>query len=173
MGLYGVFLILFVLLEFSLRTGRNWNIPFASKAYKIMANGYELENKTMLGGMFICLSGLLVVSFLELHAALVGIMVLSYADSAASIVGKARPKHSIGYNERKHWEGTAAFAIVAFATTAFVLAFVPVALPKLFVVSLLIASVSALLESLPMKYYYDNLTIPLSAALLAQLFIAL
>lgn len=172
-GLYCVFLTLFVLLEFSLRTGRNWNIPLASKAYKIMANRYELENKTMLGGVFICLSGLLVVSFLELHAALVGIMVLSYADSAASIVGKARPKHSIGYNKRKHWEGTAAFAIVAFATTAFVLAFVPVALPKLFVVSLLIASVSALLESLPMKYYYDNLTIPLSAALLAQLFIAL
>jgi dolichol kinase len=56
-----------------------------------MANGYELENKTMLGGVFICLSGLLVVSFLGLHAALVGIMVLSYGDSAASIVGKAHP----------------------------------------------------------------------------------
>lgn len=172
-GLYCVFLTLFVLLEFSLRTGREWEIPFASRAFRNMANEFEVQNKTMLGGVFICLSGLLVVSFLELHAALVGIMVLSYADSAASIVGKAFPNHSIGYNRRKHWEGTAAFATMSFAMTAIALAFVPVAVPKLFLVSLLIASVSAIIESLPMKYYYDNLTIPLSAALLAQLSIAL
>jgi dolichol kinase len=168
-ALYGIFLTLFVLLEFSLRTGRKWYIPFASRVYHIIANGYELENKTMLGAVFFCLSGLIVVSFLELHAALVGIMIASYADSAASIVGKAYPKHAIGYNKRKHWEGTAAFAIVGFIVTAFVLAFVPVALPKLFVISLLTASVSALVESLPMKFYYDNLTVTLVAALLAQL----
>lgn len=172
-GLYVIFLTLFLLLEFSLRTERNWDIPFASKAYQIMANGYELENKTMLGGVFICLSGLLVVSFLELHAALVGIMVLSYADSAASIVGKAFPKHSIGYNKKKHWEGTLAFAIVGFLVTLFALAFVQMNLLKLFLVSLLIAAVSALIESLPTKYHYDNLTVPLAAALLAQLLIAL
>ncbi|HTY75379.1 MAG TPA: hypothetical protein VMD05_07430 [Candidatus Nanoarchaeia archaeon] len=172
-GLYVIFLTLFLLLEFSLRTERNWDIPFASKAYQIMANGYELENKTMLGGVFICLSGLLVVSFLELHAALVGIMVLSYADSAASIAGKAFPKHSIGYNKKKHWEGTLAFAIVGFLVTLFALAFVQMNLLKLFLVSLLIAAVSALIESLPTKYHYDNLTVPLAAALLAQLLIAL
>jgi dolichol kinase len=173
LGLYGIFLTLFVLLEFSLRTGRNWEIPFASKAFRIMANAYELENKTMLGGVFICLSGLLVVSFFELHAALVGIMILSYADSAASIVGKAHPKHSIWYNRNKHWEGTATFAVVAFVATAFSLAFVPIALPKLFAISILIASITALVESLPLKYYYDNLTIPLCAAILVSLLIAI
>ena len=172
-GLYSVFLILFVLLEFSLRTGRNWNIPFASAAYKIMANEYELENKTMLGGVFICLSGLIVVSFLKLPSALVGIMVLSYADSAASIVGKARPKHAIAYNKRKHWEGTAAFFIVAFIVTTFVLAFITKSVLNLVGISLIIAAVSAFIESLPMKYYYDNLTIPLCAALLAQLMTSL
>jgi dolichol kinase len=40
-------------------------------------------------------------------------------------------------------------------------------------VAILIATVTALVESLPMNYYYDNLTIPLVSALLAQLFIAL
>jgi len=138
-----------------------------------MANDYELQNKTMLGGVFICLSGLLLVSFLELHAALVGILVLSYSDSAASIMGKVLPNHSIKYNKEKHWEGTLSFAIVSFAVTAFVLIFVPVALPKLLAVSFLIAVASALIESLPMKYYYDNLTIPLCAALITQLFFVL
>lgn len=171
MGFYSLFLALFVLLEFSLRNGSNWNIPFATRAYKIMANPYELENKTMLGGVFICLSGFLAVSFLDLHAALVGIMVLSYADSAASILGKAFPNHSISYNTRKHWEGTLTFAAVSFAVTAFVLAFVPVTLPKQLALSLLVALVTALVESLPVTYYYDNLTVPLSAALLTQLFI--
>jgi len=172
-GLYSVFLTLFVLLEFSMKTGKNWDIPFASRAYQTMANGYELENKTMQGGVFICLSGLLLVSFLELHAALVGILVLSYADSAASIFGKAYPKHSIGYNTRKHWEGTIAFALTGFAVTAFALTFAPIAFSKLIAASLLIASTSAIFESLPMKYTYDNLTIPFSAALIAQLFLIL
>ncbi len=172
-GLYSIFLILFVLLEFSLRTGRNWNIPFSSRAYKIMANEYELKNKTMMGGVFICLSGLIVVSFLKLPCALVGIMVLSYGDSAASIFGKTFPNHAIFYNKRKHWEGTAAFVIVSFVVTAFVLAFSITSIPTLLGISLVIASVSALIESLPAKYYYDNLTIPLCAALLAQLLISL
>jgi dolichol kinase len=169
MGLYGVFLCLFVLFEFSLRSGRNWNIPFASAAYKIMANEHELRNKTMLGGVFICLSGLIVVSFLNLSSALIGIMVLSYADSAASIAGKGRPNHAISYNKGKHWEGTAAFVVVAFVVTAFVLAFVTTSVLNLIGISLSIAFASAFVESLPVKYYYDNLTIPLCAALLAQL----
>jgi len=171
MGLYSLFLTLFVLLELSLRTGSNWRIPFASRAYKIMANPYELENQTMLGGVFICLSGLLAVSFLNLHAALVGIMVLSYADSAASIFGKAFPNHSISYNSRKHWEGTLAFAAMSFAVTFFVLSFVPVTLPKQLAISLIVALVTALAESLPVTYYYDNFTVPLSAALLTQILI--
>ncbi len=165
--LYSVFLSLFVLLEFSLRTGRNWNVPFALKAFQIMANGYELENKTMIGGLFICLSGLILVSFFELHLALVGIMVLSYGDSAASIVGKAYPKHSISYNKVKHWEGTIAFVVVAFLVTAFSLAFISITLAKFFEISIIVAVVTAFLESLPIKYYYDNLTIPLCATLLA------
>lgn len=172
MCLYSIFLSLFVLLEFSLRKQKDWNIPFASNAYKIMANGYELQNGTMLGGVFICLSGLLLVSFLNMHAALVGILVLSYADSAASIVGKAIPNHLIGYNKRKHWEGTLAFATVGFIVTAFALFFVPVPFPRIVWISLIIASVSAFIESLPINYYYDNLTVPLSAALLTALLIA-
>lgn len=173
MGLYSVFLVLFVLLEISLRTGKNWNIPFASAAYKVMANDYELENKTLLGGVFICLSGLLVVSFLKLPSALVGIMVLSYADSAASIVGKAYPNHAILYNKRKHWEGTAAFAVTGFIATAFILSFTINSFPTLVGIALLISSISAVIESLPLKYYYDNLTIPFCAALLAQLLTSL
>jgi hypothetical protein len=31
--IYAVLLTLFLLLEYSLRKGKNWNVPFASKAY--------------------------------------------------------------------------------------------------------------------------------------------
>jgi dolichol kinase len=171
--LYIIFLGLFVLLEVSLRTGRNWNVPFASAAYRVMANDYELENKTLLGGVLICLSGLLLISTLNLTCAIVGILVLSYADSAASIVGKASPNHPIGYNKRKHFEGTAAFVAVAFAVTALTLLTVPMALPKVLGVSALIAVVCGLCESLPMKYYFDNFTVPIVAGLIAQLFLLL
>lgn len=171
--LYSVFLSLFALFEFSLRTGRNWNVPFASKSFQIMANEYELENKTMLGGSFICLSGLILISFFELHLALVGIMVLSYGDSAASIIGKAYPNHSISYNKVKHWEGTIAFVVAAFLATTFSLAFIPLPVSKFLEIPIIVAVVTALIESLPIKYYYDNLTIPLSATLLAYFLIAI
>jgi dolichol kinase len=170
-GLYSFFLSLFVLLEVSLKMNNKWNIPFASRAYRIMANEYELQNNTMLGGVFICLSGLLTVSFLDLHAALIGIMVLSFADSAASISGKAFPNHSLRYNRAKHVEGTFAFAVVSFAVTGFVFLFSSMSFSKLLALSSLIAVVTAIIESLPTKYYYDNLSVPLAAALFAQLFI--
>jgi dolichol kinase len=171
--LYSIFLGLFVLLEFSLKWEKNWNIPFASKAFDVMANDYELKNKTMLGGVFICLSGVIMVPFFNLYALLIGIMVLAYSDSAASIIGKIYPKHSIPYNKRKHWEGTFAFALVSFCIVASVLAIIHLPIAKLFLYSVLIAIVSALVESLPLTYYFDNLTVPLSAALLAQVLLLL
>lgn len=173
LSLYTAFLILFFLLEYSLKTGRGWNVPFATKAYKTVANEYETENRTLLGAIFIILSGMLLIAFFDLYAALVGIMVLSYADSAAAIFGKSLPQHPLPYNRWKHLEGTLAFTLVAFTVTLFSLYFAPMTYPRLLIVSLIISTVAAFVESLPIKYYYDNLTVPISSGLLAQLFLAL
>lgn len=169
--LYGVFLVLFLLLEYSLRENKNWNVPFAFYAYKIMANDCEKENRTFLGAIFIILSGILLVSFFDLFAALVGIMVLSYADSAAAIFGKAYPSKPIIYNKEKHLEGSVAFGAVAFIVTLVALYFSPMAFPVTILSASAISVVTVLVESLPIKYYYDNLTVPISAGLLAQIFL--
>lgn len=169
--LYAVFLVLLLLQEYSLKEDKNWNVPFASRAYKIMANDYEKTNRTFLGGIFIILSGILLVSFFDLFAALVGIMVLSYADSAAAIFGKAYPYNPILYNKKKHVEGSIAFGAVAFIVTIMSLHFSPITFPKAMLPAFIISGVTAFVESLPIKYYYDNLTVPIAAGLLAQLFL--
>lgn len=167
--LYSAFLTLFVLQEYSLKKGKQWNIPFASKAYEIMANSYEIENRTLLGGIFIIVSGMLLYSLLNVYAALVAVMILSYADSAASIFGKAYPHHPIAYNKSKHLEGSIAFIATSLIVTAFSLNLASITYSKILIYSFTISVASALVESLPTKYYYDNLTVPLSAGLLAQI----
>jgi dolichol kinase len=171
--IYTVFLTLFLLLEYSLRKGKNWNVPFASKAYDIIKNEYEIQSRTMNSAILLIVSGMLNMAFLDLRATLVGIMVISYADPAASIAGKAYPNHSISYNKRKHYEGTIAFMLVGFFVTALTLSLVPMSLTKILVVSATIALVSGIFESLPMTYYLDNFTVPIVAGLLAQLFISI
>lgn len=173
LSIYSCFLTLFLLLEYSMRQNKGWNIPFASKTYGLIKNEYENQSRTLPSVVLLIVSGMLMVAFLDLRAALVGIMVLSYADSAASIAGKAYPNHPVSYNKRKHYEGTAAFMAVAFLVTALTLSFVPMTLPKILVVSAVIAVACGLFESLPIKYYFDNFTVPIAAGLLAQLFISL
>jgi dolichol kinase len=171
--IYGVFLTLFLLLEYSMRKGKNWNVPFASKTYDIIKNDYEIQSRTMHSAVLLVVSGMLIIAFLDLRATLVGIMVMSYADPAASITGKAYPNHSLFYNKKKHYEGTLAFMGVSFLVTALVLSLVPMALSQVLAVSAVIAVVTGVFESLPMVYYFDNFTVPIVAGLLAQFFISL
>jgi dolichol kinase len=171
--LYTLFLVLFLLLEYSLRRDRNWRVPFASYAYEVMANDYETANKTLLGGIFIILSGMFLISFFDLYAALIGIVILAYADSAAAIIGKALPNHPLLYNRKKHVEGSLAFGAVGFLVTITSLHFTQLVLPTIIAASIIVSCTAAFVESLPLKYYYDNLTVPISAALLAQLFLSI
>lgn len=84
------------------------------------------------------------------------IMIVAFADTAATIVGRSMGNHRIFYNKKKSWEGTIAAWIVAFLCGCI---YLPVSY------ALLAASFSSIIESLPLKSL-DNLIIPVSTGIL-------
>jgi len=84
------------------------------------------------------------------------ILIVAFADTAATIVGRSMGNHRIFYNKKKSWEGTIAAWIVAFLCG---LIYLPISY------ALLAASFSSIIESLPLKSL-DNLLIPISTGIL-------
>jgi dolichol kinase len=172
--IYAVFLALFALLEFALRRGLDWNIPFASNAFNKIANSYERENRTMIGGLYIILSGMFLITILYRWAAILGIMIQAYGDSAAAIFGRGFPNNPLFYNRKKHIEGTLAFIVFSLIVSLFCLSFIDINWNQRIFFSSMISIVSGLIESLPVGLYcFDNLSVPLISGLMAQIFIFL
>lgn len=84
------------------------------------------------------------------------IMIVAFADTAATIVGRSMGNHRIFYNKKKSWEGTIAAWIVAFLCGCI---YLPISY------ALLAASFSSIIESLPLKSL-DNLFVPISTGIL-------
>ncbi|MBI4222411.1 MAG: HAD-IB family phosphatase [Planctomycetes bacterium] len=84
------------------------------------------------------------------------ILIVAFADAAATIVGQSMGNHRIFYNKKKSWEGTIAAWIVAFLCGCI---YLPISY------ALLAASFSSIIESLPLKSL-DNLLIPISTGIL-------
>ena len=84
------------------------------------------------------------------------ILIVAFADAAATIVGQSMGNHRIFYNKKKSWEGTIAAWIVAFLCGCI---YLPISY------ALLVASFSSIIESLPLKSL-DNLLIPISTGIL-------
>jgi len=103
--------------------------------------------------------GILTAYLLFGKLALVGVFTLAVGDSVSTLAGKLLGRHPLFYNPRKTWEGCAAFFLSVFAVLT----------PFLGVsAALLIASISALLESLNHSMD-DNLLIPITATAVAYL----
>jgi phosphoserine phosphatase/dolichol kinase len=85
------------------------------------------------------------------------IFIEAFADTAATLIGKATGRHRIPYNRHKSIEGSCGALIVAFSCACIFLPLIPA----------LIAGVTAsLIESLPMKDILDdNLAVPLGTGL--------
>ncbi len=97
--------------------------------------------------------------FSELIAYVV-IVILAFADSFATIVGKFYGRVKIPYNRKKSVEGSAAFFVTAFICAVFLLP----------LKTALIASfVSCIIETIPFKF--DNISIPLGTGLILGLII--
>ena len=99
------------------------------------------------------------VFFSELIACIV-IVILAFADSFATIIGKFYGRLQIPYNCKKSVEGSLAFFITALICAIF---FLPLK------TALIVSFVSCIIETLPFKF--DNISIPLGTGLFIGLII--
>ena len=98
--------------------------------------------------------------FFSAPAAQIGLIHVSLADAAASIVPHYLPSSwKLPHSGRKSWAGSTAFFVIAFVGTLFFLNWWQ---------ALIIAAIGTLLESFPPPDI-DNLTVPLGVALAVQL----
>ena len=99
------------------------------------------------------------VFFSELIACVV-IVILAFADSFATIVGKFYGRVKIPYNRKKSVEGSVAFFVTALICAVF---FLPLK------TALIASFVSCIIETIPFKF--DNISIPLGTGLFLGLLI--
>ncbi len=99
------------------------------------------------------------VFFSELIACVV-IVILAFADSFATIVGKFYGRAKIPYNRKKSVEGSVAFFVTALICAVF---FLPLK------TALIASFVSCIIETIPFKF--DNISIPLGTGLFLGLLI--
>jgi uncharacterized protein (TIGR00297 family) len=97
-----------------------------------------------------------------------GWALMAFGDGFASLVGTAWGRHRLPWNDKKSWEGTAAFFLAGSVATWLMLAWLAPPpggrdLAGWLVVALLATLVAAILESLPTGVD-DNLVVPLGGA---------
>ncbi|MEK7805263.1 MAG: haloacid dehalogenase-like hydrolase [Planctomycetota bacterium] len=114
------------------------------------------ERGIAFGPITLVLGAILALLFFPAIIASTVILIVAFADAAATIVGRSMGNHRIFYNKKKSWEGTIAAWTVAFLCG---LIYLPISY------ALLAASFSSIIESLPLKSL-DNLFVPISTGIL-------
>lgn len=152
------FLIIYTLHELSLRGILKIEVPIASQTFKLMARKEELEKRFFTGTIYFWGSTLLVILLFPPNVSTAAIMVSSLGDAAAAIIGSGFGRTRIPYNKRKTFEGFFAMFIVSIGCIllqGFNLK-----------IALIISLIVTLVESIPLHYVYDELTVPWAAAIL-------
>ncbi|BAU64846.1 putative phosphatidate cytidylyltransferase [Stanieria sp. NIES-3757] len=122
-----------------------------------------------LGTLFYAVSiGILAAVFWQDHPqyTAVGILVMAWGDGMAAIIGQRYGKHTyqlLGIT--KSWEGSLTMVGFSYLVTSIILLFVQGNCWQTWLISLLVAVGAASLETLS-KWGIDNLTVPLSSAML-------
>ncbi|MBI4412578.1 MAG: hypothetical protein HY541_08855 [Deltaproteobacteria bacterium] len=111
--------------------------------------------------LFLAIGVLLAISFFSWEASLVGIYQAGFCDTLAAMVGKKFGRTKLPFFSRKTYAGSLAFLVSALPVSFI---FLP---PSK---AIIISVVGAFLESLPFKDW-DNLTVPLVVAFLAEQFL--
>lgn len=124
-----------------------------------------------LGTFFYAVSfGILVACFWYLqqpHYAVIGIMVMTWGDGLAALIGQRFGKHKYQvFGSQKSWEGSLTMAVVSYTIALLILLSVEGNVWQAWVVSLAIALVATGLETISFLGI-DNLTVPLGSAALA------
>jgi phytol kinase len=139
----------------------------ASYWYPVLASVSEVGRKSW-GTFFYAVSfGVLIACFWPIHApyyAVLGILVMTWGDGFAAIVGQRFGKHGYQvWGMSKSWEGTATMAIASLVVSSAVLVSVHGLSWPIIAVSILVALASTGLEAFS-RFGLDNLTVPLGSA---------
>jgi dolichol kinase len=133
-------------------------LPYVSNAIRSMK---RLGEERISFSPFVLGMGIiLTVLIFPFKPATAGLLQLAFGDTAAALVGLRYGKKKLPHSPRKSVEGFLAFFVVAFLLMLYFYS-IPV--------SLLLALVGALIESLPAKDW-DNFLIPLGVAATASFF---
>ncbi len=133
--------------------------------------GVNSVGRKSLGTFFYAVSiGVLTAVFWSLdlpHYGVIGILIMSWGDGLAAIVGQKFGKHPYTIvGNTKSWEGTLTMAIVSYAIVSIVLLSVQGNIWQTWVVGIPVAIVATAVESIA-QWGLDNLTVPLISAGLA------
>ncbi len=154
-------------MEISRRFSTRWNDFLVDKVFGTVSRPHERAKTN--GSTFYVLAIFLLLIFFSKPVALISVLILGFADPAASVIGKLWGRRKLFKD--KSFVGTGSFFTVAFAVS---FGFAMLALPEYSVAYRLIAaagiSLVATATELLSTRIDDNFSIPMSAALAASLF---
>lgn len=132
--------------------------------------GINSVGRKSLGTFFYAVSiGILIAWFWPLqqfHYAAIGILVMTWGDGLAGLMGQRFGKHPYEvWGMKKSWEGSVTMALVSYAVSFLILLAVQGNVWQTWLVSVAIALVATALEAFS-KLGIDNLTVPLGSAAL-------
>lgn len=139
--------------------------------YRPILPSINSVGRKSLGTFFYAVSiGVLVAWFWPIqqyHFAAIGILIMSFGDGLAAIVGQRFGKHPYKvWGNQKSWEGSLTMTGMSFIVTALLLLSVYGNLGIIWPIAFLIALNATILESFSM-WGLDNFTVPLGSAALA------
>ena len=102
-------LILFLIAEY-LRIDRKWNIPILTSFYKVVMRGKE--NTRMGGYVLFSIGAIICYAAFDIRIATAAILMCTFGDLAAAVIGRAFGKIWIPFLKKKAWEGCTAEFLV-------------------------------------------------------------
>jgi phytol kinase len=133
--------------------------------------GINSVGRKSFGTCFYAVSfGLIMAAFWPIHQpyyGVIGILTMSWGDGLAALIGQRFGRHSYQVlNQTKSWEGSLTMLLVSFMLTAGVLISIQGAIWQTWAVAGMVALVATSLETIS-QFGIDNLTVPLTAAMVA------
>lgn len=167
LGLTGGFLAVFGILELTRRFSARWNNFLVDKVFGMISRPHERSRTN--GSTYFALAMFIIVLFFDKPIAQLSILILGFADPAASVFGKLWGRRKLFRD--KSFVGTGTFFAVAFSAT---IIFLSLAVPAFsFSYALIVAGVVSLFATATELFSTrvdDNFTIPMACALIAAPF---
>jgi dolichol kinase len=163
-------LLLISLLEleyFRIEIGKK--IPILSDIWSSLRR--KKERKTLGGDVFFLIGAILVLSIFNLRVAIISILMTTFGDMAAALIGTKFGKHQLFSLKLRTWEGTSAEFIVDIAIGAIVLFWGGIYMDyfwKNIILILVMATTATFIETIVYKLD-DNLLIPVFSGFFGQI----